>query len=220
MRQFYGLRCHLSFLFCCIIVLPLVLFSCVGVASRITLNNDGSGVIQLEYRISGELESMGKTDGNDKWLPIPVGRADLERTAARVSGLSLVSYSSRVSGKDSIHSAEFSFTSVEALSAFLDSQGQQCKADFKGKRLVFSFQQQKESNPGHKELLTEALQGYDFSFSLAMPGQANVSWLDKEGKIIHNITGSCKTRNNTVEYTVPMAQLVFLDASQTMEVRW
>lgn len=217
MRQFYSLRCHLASL---LIVLSLLLLSCVGVSSKITLNQDGSGIIQMEYRISGELESMGKADGNDKWLPVPVGRADLERTAARVSGLSLVSYSTRVSGKDSVHSAEFSFASIEALSAFLDSQGQQCRADFKGKRIAFSFPQQKESNPGHKEMVTEALQGYDFSFSIAMPGQANVLWLDKEGKTLQNITGSFVTRNNTVEYTVPMAQLVFLDASQTMEVRW
>jgi hypothetical protein len=202
------------------LVVSMALLSCVGVSSRITLNKDGSGLIQMEYRISGELESMGKLDGNEKWLPIPVGRADLERTAARVSGLSLVSYSSKVLGKDTIHNAEFSFTSVDALCAFLDSQGQQCKADFYGKQMIFSFPMQKESNPGHKQMMTEALQGYDFSFSLAAPGQAQVSWLDKDGKIMQNIAGNVKTRNNTVEYTVPMAQLVFLDASQTMEVRW
>jgi hypothetical protein len=219
MRRFFGVRFSCTFLFCCLLV-SLLLLSCVGTASWITFNQDGSGLIHLEYRISQELEAMGKQDGNEKWLPIPAGRADMERTAARVSGLSLVSYSSRVSGKDSVHIAEFSFDSADALCAFLDSQGQQCKADFNGKRMVFSFPQLNESNPEYKKMISEALYGYDFSFSLAMPGKVNVSWLDKEGKPLQTIQGSFNTRNNTIEYTVPMAQLVFLDASQTMEVRW
>jgi len=205
---------------CCAALFPLFFLSCVGVVSRITLNRDGSGTIQLEYRIARELESMGKLDGNEKWLPIPVGRADLERTAARIQGLSLTSYSSRQQGADTIHSAEFSFASLEALSAFFDSQGQQFLADKSGKRMRLAFPEQTNTDPDFKELLTDALEGYEFSFSLTVPGQADVIWLDKDGKTMYNILGSCLTRNNSVEYTVPMGQLVFLDASQVMEVRW
>jgi len=215
-------------LFCCAVLFPLFFLSCVGVVSRITLNQNGSGTMQLEYRIARELESMGKLDGNERWLPIPVGRADLERTAERIPGLSLASYSVRQQGADTIHSAEFSFASLEALSAFFDSQGQQFVADTGGKRISLSFPEQKNRNsefkseltPEFQELVTGALEGYEFSFSLTVPGQASVVWLDKDGKTIQNILGSCLTRNNSVEYTIPMGQLVFLDASQTMEVRW
>jgi len=214
-----GVR-HLTVLLCCAALFPLFFLSCVGVVSHITLNQNGSGTLQLEYRIARELESMGKLDGNEKWLPIPAGRADLERTASRVPGLSLVSYSSREAGADTIHSAEFSFASLEALSAFFDSQSRQFLADSGGKQITLAFPEQTDINPDFRELLTGALEGYDFSFSLTVPGQASVIWLDKDGKSIQNIVGSCLTRNNTVEYTVPMGQLVFLDASQTMEIRW
>jgi len=220
MRRSFWRRFHRPVLLCCAALFSLLFLSCIGVVSRITLNQDGSGTIHLEYRIARELESMGKLDGNERWLPIPMGRADLERTADRVPGLSLVSYSARQTGTDTIHSADFSFASTSALSAFFDSQGQQFAADTGGKRITLVFPGQADLNPDFKELATDALDGYEFSFSLVVPGQASVIWLDREGKPIQNIKGSCLTRNNTVEYTVPMGQLVFLDASQAMEVRW
>jgi len=219
-RLFWRNVYHRTAFLCCAALFPLFFLSCVGVVSRIALNRDGSGTMQLEYRIARELESMGKLDGNEKWLPIPAGRADLERTAARVPGLSLVSYSARQQGADTIHSAEFSFASLEALSAFFDSQGRQFLADAGGKRIRLAFPEQANTNPDFKELLTGALEGYEFSFSLTVPEQASVVWLDKDGKTIQNVIGSCLSRNNSVEYTVPMGQLVFLDASQVMEVRW
>jgi hypothetical protein len=120
-----------------------------------------------------------------------------------------------------IHNAEFSFASVEALSAFFDSTGRQFLADFHGKRITLSFlPEQKDADPEFQELLTDALEGYSFSLSLTVPGKAQYVWLDKEGKAMQNYSGSCIVGNNTVEYTVPMAQLVFLDASQKMEVGW
>ncbi|MDR2701131.1 MAG: hypothetical protein LBB72_01710 [Spirochaetaceae bacterium] len=211
---------HRAVLICCTAVVSLFLISCIGVASRITINQDGSGTVQIEYRIAQGLETIGMLDGNEKWLPVPAGRADLERTAARVQGLSLVSYSSRQAGKDMIHSAEFSFASEDALSAFFDSTGRQFLADFRGKRITLSFPEQEGSDPEFQGLLTDALEGYAFSFSLTVPGKAQIMWLDKEGKAMQNYRGNCVVGNNTVEYTVPMAQLVFLDASQKMEVRW
>jgi len=211
---------HRAALFCCAALVSLFFLSCIGVASRVTINQDGSGTIQLEYRIARGLESLGALDGNEKWLSVPAGRADLERTAVGIQGLSLVSYTSRQAGNDMIHSADFSFTTVEALSAFFDSTGRQFLADINGKRITFSFPEQKEPDPEFQGLLTGVLEGYGFSLSLTVPGKAQYQWLDKEGKTMQNYRGNCVARNNMVEYTVPMAQLVFLDASQKMEVRW
>jgi hypothetical protein len=220
MLGFFWHRVHRVVLFWCTVTVSLFLLSCIGVVSRITINQDGSGTVQLEYRIAQSLETIGMQDGNKKWLPVPAGRADLERTAARIQGFSLVSYSSRQAGNDMIHSAEFSFTSAEALSAFFDSTGQQFLADFHGKRITISFPEQKNADPEFQRLLTDALEGYSFSLSLAVPGKVQFMWLDKEGKTVQDYRGNCVAGNNTVEYTVPMANLVFLDASQKMEVRW
>jgi hypothetical protein len=207
-------------LFFCTTIVSLCFLSCIGVASRITINQNGGGTLHIEYRIARSLETLGMLDGNEKWLPVPIGRADMERTIARVEGLSLVSHTTRQAGDDLVHTAEISFSSTAALSAFFDSTGQDFLADFDGKRMRISFPEQKDISGEFKELLTGALEGYDFSFSFTVPGKANVTWLDKEGKTMQNYKGSCIAGNNTVEYTIPMAQLVFLDASQTMEVRW
>jgi len=220
MLGYFWHRVHRTAFFCCTALVSLFFLSCIGVASRVTINQDGSGVIQMEYRIARGLETIGALDGNEKWLPVPAGRADLERTAARVQGLSLVSYTSRQAGNDTIHTAEFSFTTVQALSAFFDSTGRQFLADFQGKRVTLSFPEQKGPDPEFQGLLTSALEGYSFSLSLTVPGKAQFLWLDKEGKAMQNYRGNCVAGNNTVEYTVPMTQLVFLDASQKMEVRW
>jgi len=220
MLEHFWHRVHRAALFCCTALISLFLLSCIGVASRVTINQDGSGLIQLEYRIARGLETMGALDGNEKWLPVPAGRADLERTAARIQGLSLVSYSSRQAGNDMVHSAEFSFATTEALSAFFDSTGRQFLADFTGKQVTFSFPEQKKPDPEFQTLLVGALEGYNFSLSVTVPGKAQFLWLDKDGKIMQNYRGDCVAGNNSVEYTVPMTQLIFLDASQKMEVRW
>ncbi|GHT76702.1 hypothetical protein FACS1894124_8630 [Spirochaetia bacterium] len=76
-----------------------VLGSCIGMSADITIRRNGSGVLALEYRMSRELESLGKLDGNERWLPIPVGKADFERTTDRIPGLALKSFSSKTTDK-------------------------------------------------------------------------------------------------------------------------
>jgi len=220
MLEHFWHRVHRAAFLCCTALVSLLFLSCIGVSSRVTINQDGSGIILLEYRIARGLETLGALDGNEKWLPVPAGRADLERTAARIQGLSLVSYTSLQAGNDTIHSAEFSFATTEALSAFFDSAGQQFLADFAGKRVTLSFPAQKGTDPEFQKLLAGALEGYSFFLSLTVPGKAQFLWLDKDGKTMQNYNGNCVAGNNTVEYAVPMTQLISLNASQKMEVHW
>ena len=77
---------------CFLAFVSVVFFSCMGVSSQIKLNADGSGTIKLEYRVALELENVGKLDGNEAYPPVPMGKIDLERSIARVSGLRLVSW--------------------------------------------------------------------------------------------------------------------------------
>jgi hypothetical protein len=184
------------------------------------VNKDGSGAIKVEYRLAGDLESLGKLDGNERWLPLPAGKADLERTADRIEGLKLLSASQKTKGKDSVLGAEFSFASPEALNAFFDASGQAFTADIPGRRMVLVFPESGDQNPDFKALLSAALEGYGFSLAFSLPGAARVAWFDGEGGAAPSFPGNCAVQGSTVEYSVPMAELVFLDRTLTMEISW
>ncbi|MDR2662510.1 MAG: hypothetical protein LBC31_05885 [Treponema sp.] len=193
--------------------------SCIGAESRVRLNGDGSGVISCEYRVARDLESLGKLDGNERWLPVPVGRADLERSAARIDGLTLVSYSSREAGADTVHRAEFSFADPPALEAFFDSSGRYFKADMAKKKITLSFPGSEARNEEFEKLAREALEGYAFFLALTLPEAPRVSWFDSEGKTAV-FPGTSRVTGTGVECGIPMADLVFLKAPLTMEISW
>ena len=97
--------------------------SCLGAGADITLKRDGSGTMNLEYRLSRVAESLGKQDCNENWPPVPLGRADFERTVRRIDGLSLRSFSTRAEGQDVVYRAGLGFSGPAALVRFLDPSG-------------------------------------------------------------------------------------------------
>ena len=204
-----------------IVILILVFFvSCVGASSQIKINSDGSGTIRQVYRISHELQSMGKTDGNEGMFPLPVGKEDLERTVERISGLSLVSYTQRQDDKDIIIDAEFAFASPDALAALMEDGDQKFKIDLKNRKITMNFSAGEDSGAMFKDMIIAAFEGYDFSFSLTVPGQVKTAWFDENGKNVPQYPGTCSVRNNTVEYTVPMGVIVGLEDPLELEISW
>jgi hypothetical protein len=103
--------------------------SCLGAEVEISMHADGSGKIALEYRVSQMLESLGRLDGNERWPSVPVGKADFERTVARIPGLRLLSFSSKeapsankiLGGKDLVTKVSLEFKNAAALLAFWGS---------------------------------------------------------------------------------------------------
>ncbi|MCL1928434.1 MAG: hypothetical protein FWG07_06560 [Treponema sp.] len=197
-----------------------LLVSCIGASSHIKINSDGSGTISQEYRISLELQNMGKTEGNEGMFPLPTGKEDLERTVARIPGLRLISYTSRLDEKDLIINANFAFDSPEALAALMENSNQQFKVDLQGKKITLNFSAGENSEPAFKEMVVTAFQGYNFSLSMSVPGQAKTAWFDSAGKSVQQYPGVCSVRNSTVDYTVSMGDLVYLDIPLNLEISW
>ncbi|QQO08211.1 hypothetical protein [Breznakiella homolactica] len=150
----------------CIIaaILPVLLGSCIGVDAEISLSGNGSGSMVVRYRISRELESLGELDGNARWLPIPVGKADVERTVRRIPGLALDSYNAKTDGDDTVHTVKLKFASLEALAQFLDGTGRYASITGKdgGSVLTIDFPGNPELNPDLTDLVRESCEGYDF----------------------------------------------------------
>jgi hypothetical protein len=72
-----------------------VLCSCVGVESRLTIGNDGSGTLSLDYRVAREVAAYGRADGADLAVPLPVDRADFLRAIEGFPGVRLTRYTRR-----------------------------------------------------------------------------------------------------------------------------
>ena len=98
-----------------------ILSGCIGVDTSIEMNDDGSGVLTLSYRISRTIALLGELDDQNKTVPLPVNREDFNRSVLRNPGITLNSYTQSENEEDVFIDAEISFNSIKALNEFLKS---------------------------------------------------------------------------------------------------
>jgi hypothetical protein len=204
----------------------LVCSSCVGASMEIVTRQDGSGTIALEYRLSRELESLGKLDGNENWPVVPVGKADFERSAARIEGLTLRSFSERATPADRIYQAKFDFANPEALLGFLDSSGQRASLNREGgkNRLVLSFNDsagQIDLDPELLDLVAESFAGYALDFAITLPRTPELRAADGSGGFTESPSvGTALVQGNRVSFSAAMADLVSAQSPARLEIVW
>jgi hypothetical protein len=159
--------------------LLFLLSSCFGISFDIELNDNGSGTIVLEYRISQSLDSLGRLEGNERWNSIPVGRADFERTLDRLPGMNLLSFSSNEDERDLIINARMGFDTIQALLSFFDAGGRRSNflGDAGSGRLLLTLSEGIEiNNPGLIKLITEVFDSYSVNMSMTFPTGRRVSF--------------------------------------------
>ncbi|GHV82386.1 hypothetical protein AGMMS49991_09440 [Spirochaetia bacterium] len=215
-----------------------VLGSCIGMNADITIRRNGSGFLVMEYRMSRELESLGKLDGNVRWPPIPTGKADFERTADRVPGLTLKSFSSKSGKKDIINRVKLEFDDTGALLGFLDSLGQGAALVRENgqNRLTLTFGNYGQGNEfpenlfsGNSlpsingdlaELAAAACEGYALEMSFTLPGSAELFLTDRDGVKIENPAG-WKTQSGTrAAFSAPIGDMLLSAEPARLEIRW
>jgi len=150
----------------------------------ITLNQNGSGVLTMEYRISKSLDSIGKLDGNERWNTIPIGKADFERTLARLPEMKLLSFSSREDEKNLIVSSKMEFSSITGLMTFLDASGRRSSftGDAGSGRLIITLGQGTEmNNPDLSKLIENISASYSINMSMSFHDAGSLEILDNSG---------------------------------------
>jgi hypothetical protein len=207
-----------------ILLAALMFSSCVSLASEIVLRRDGSGTMSLEYRFSRELESLGKLDGNENWPPLPVGKADFERTLARIEGLSLGSFTTKTAGKDIVNQVKLDFASLEALVRFLDAGGQRASLAREGgkTRLTLTFSGGGGGvDPELLALTASAMEGYSLDFGLTVPNVPELRILDGNGGLRETPpAGTAALRGKRAGFSVPLAELLSSAEPVTLEILW
>jgi hypothetical protein len=92
-----------------------VLCSCVSVESRLAIRNDGSGTLNLEYRIPRSVADLGRSSDGSSPVPLPVEKADFQRGIAGIPGVRLARYRRRTDDQNIVISAEIAFSRLEDL---------------------------------------------------------------------------------------------------------
>ena len=206
-------------------IIPLVflLSSCLGINADISLNQNGSGTITLEYRISKSLDALGRLDGNERWNTIPVGRADFERTMSRLPEMKLLSFSSREDEKDLVITVKMEFSSINGLLAFLDAGGG--RSDFSGDarsgRLVLGLNEgRNQNNPALNKLIADICEPYSVKMSMSFPNEGSLNITDSQGKTAAIPGSEIQGRGKKVSCSIPLGEVLLSSGGIKLEFSW
>ncbi|MDR0624730.1 MAG: hypothetical protein LBG10_09935 [Treponema sp.] len=202
----------------------VILSSCIGIRAEISVREDGSGRISMEYRISRIAESLGKLDGNERWQTVPLGKADFDRTLDRLPGMRMVSFSSKDDGKDMVNQAELEFTDMASLLAFLSASGEGASfVQEKGKNrlsLILYPGVQRE-DPELFSLIKEVFRTYDATLSFSAPGETALALTGAQGRPLGSAEGvQVQSQEKKVSLSVDMGDLLTSPEGLGAEFIW
>jgi hypothetical protein len=205
-------------------VFGTILSSCIGIKADISVKADGSGRIALEYRTAGELESLGRLDGNRRWEIIPTGRADFERTMSRLPQLRLRSFSRKEEGGDLVNRALIDFPRLEDLLSFLDGgDGGNTVLDREGNRtrLLLRLTRGGKLSGETLSLLEALFPGRSLELNFKLPAEGELSLLDGEGRPLPGIEGAALVnRGKDLSFSVPLSRLFSREDGVSIELLW
>jgi hypothetical protein len=203
-----------------VLIMPVFLFlslsSCLGVNADIVLNPDNSGTLALEYRISHFLDSLGKQDGNERWLPLPVGKADFERTIARLPNMKMLSFSSRDDGKDIIITVKLEFKNMDALLKFLDAAGEKAvfvRENASSKLTLVLSEGGAEGNKDLQDLFEKVSAGYFVNISLSLPNEGRLNAPSLKG-------GEMQGKGKKLTCALPLSEILASKEAMKLEFIW
>ncbi len=155
--------------------LVLALNACIGIDAELDIKANGSGVLELDYRLSRLVEALARV-AKEGQFPLPVERKDFDRTVARVAGLSVKAYSVKEDEKDIYIHVELGFSTMSALTAFLDGTGRSGRASPNGRGLSIELVQGGERlDEELVSLMRTLFDGYAVSISIKTPAQPKSS---------------------------------------------
>jgi len=199
----------------------LIFNSCIGLSMDIQMRKDGSGRINAEYRISSMAESIGRLDGNENWPIIPLGRADFERSIARIDGMKLVSFSSRENPQEVVYNAVLEFENTEALIKFLDPSKSRTSLSAGRLAIIMKENEQPEIDAALLELVRQVFTGYSFALSFSANGNSSLTVTDGEGKEIPAPPNTEVIQSGRkVSFSMGMAEFISLDGGLGVSFRW
>jgi hypothetical protein len=226
--------------FCCMVLPALFSVSCIGLSADIAVHKNGSVTAVLEYHIAEVFESLGKLDGNARWLPIPAGRADFERSADRIEGMKLRSFNTKKSGGQVINRVKLEFSNTVSFLKFFDALGQSASFSRENgqNRLSLSYDvpsldvpsldvpsdgRDGEIEAELAELVRELCSGYSLELRFSLPSDGELVLLNSSGETLPaaSFPASWKIVNGrNAVFSVPAEDLLLSAETIRVELRW
>jgi len=212
-----------------LLAIPVILLtfgSCLGLSADFQIRKNGSVKLAMEYRFSKTAENIGRLDGNEKWQIIPAGRADWERTTARIEGMKLSSFSAGNDSKDIINKVTIEFSNTDALLKFLNpvSGTKRASLNSNGGSNTFNViftEPAKEINADLIELMKLVSYGYKLKISFSAPKDSVMTFTDGAGKPISPPENAeAVLKGKKVSFSLDTAELLQLKDGLGIELKW
>jgi hypothetical protein len=195
----------------------------------IQMRKDGSGKLTITYTISNMAETIGRLDGNEKWHIIPAGRADWERTAARIPGVKLTSYSSRENTRaglqNTVVTVSLEYTDAEALVNLIDASGAKVSISRENQSnklsIILNEPIPGEINTDLLDLFRSVSAGYSVSLSFSADSNSTLKVTDGAGKEISaSPVMQVVTSEKKVSFIIETAEVAAMKDGLGMEITW
>jgi hypothetical protein len=197
-----------------LVVASVLLSSCVGIDSTVAVRDDGSGTLALTYRVSQLIVSLGVSETGASTIPLPLTRADFERSLESSGGkVRLTRFDRSEDEKDITIHVQLTFDSFDALARLDAFRDAQLKLSTEGDRHVFSQTIAKASTePVSEESLSmmDALfSGYELRFALQAPRPIQSSTL-----------GTLSEDRKTLTWSAPVRDVVTTRSDLVLSAGW
>jgi len=192
----------------------LLLLSCVGIDSRLTVRDNGSGTLALTYRVSQLIANLGASSSEKGVVPLPLSKSDFERSLESSNGkVRLTRFNRSENEKDITVSAELSFDSLDALSQVDAFRSQDLKFGTDGSQRTFS--ELIARAPGRPvtedslRMIDAFFTGYDLTFTIEAPQPIKL-----------NSIGTLSDDKRTLTYSTSIKDLVRAKSDVILSVGW
>jgi hypothetical protein len=191
-----------------------LLSSCIGIDSRLTVQDNGSGTLQLTYRISQLVADLGISSTGKSVIPLPVSKTDFERSLASSNGkVRLARFDKSEDEKDITIHADLAFDSLDALARIDAFRDADLKSGTDGSHRTFSQvvarTPRQPINDDSKRMLQALFDGYELSFVLVAPQPIQDSTL-----------GTLSADKKTLTYRTTIKDLMTTMQDLVMSARW
>jgi hypothetical protein len=196
-----------------VLAMFLALCSCIGIDSKLTIRSDGTGTLELTYRIAQTVADLGRSGADKGPLPLPVSREDFERGLAGIKGVELKSIARTENETDITIRAVFAFDSIDSLAkipAFSDAPP---SVQVSGTRHTFS---QLLAKAADQEMNQDSLQMLDAFFE----GYAIKLIFEVPLAIQSYSLGTLSADKKTLTFTAPVKDLATARKDVAMSFTW
>jgi hypothetical protein len=196
---------------CCAVV---ILASCVGVDSKLTIRDNGSGTLVFSYRVSQLVADLGDSSSGKGIVPLPLSRGDFERSLAAAKGkVRMTRFDRSENEKDITIKAELAFDSLEALSQVEAFRDAELKAGTDGGHRSFSqLIARVPSEPVTEDtlrMLDAFFDGYQLSFTVETPQPMESTTL-----------GTLSADRKSLKYATTMKDIMLAKSDTVLKVTW